>query len=128
MVVHGHDGLDEITLTGTTTICEAAAGRVNSYFITPEQFGFTRCRPQDLTGGDPVENAAIARSILGGDPGPKRDVVLLNAAVCLYMAHDHMTLRQCVQMARETIDSGQALKKLEDFIAATHAAAGGAPV
>jgi anthranilate phosphoribosyltransferase len=118
--------LDEITLTGTTTICEAAAGRINSYFINPEQFGFERCRLRDLTGGGPAENAIIARSILSGDKGPKRDVVLLNAAVCLYMANNHMTLRQCVKTAEEIIDSGRALRKLEDFVAATNAVAGDA--
>jgi anthranilate phosphoribosyltransferase len=120
MVVHGHDGLDEITLTGTTTICEASDGRLNSYFITPEQFGLTRCSLKELTGGDPAENAEIARAILRGEPGAKRDVVLLNSAVCLYMARHDATLRQCVALARELIDSGRALAKMEAFVAATN--------
>ncbi|MDR1135604.1 MAG: anthranilate phosphoribosyltransferase [Clostridiales Family XIII bacterium] len=120
MVVHGHDGLDEITLTGTTTICEVSGDRLNSYFITPEQFGLKRCEPGDMTGGDPQQNAAIARSILGGERGAKRDVVLMNSAVCLYMAYNHITLRQCLKMAGEIIDSGKALQKLEDFISATN--------
>ncbi|MDR1960742.1 MAG: anthranilate phosphoribosyltransferase [Gracilibacteraceae bacterium] len=123
MVVHGHDGLDEITLTGTTTICEVAGRKLNSYFITPEQFGFARCAPEELVGGEPRENAAILREILAGEPGPRRDIVLLNAAVCLYMAYNNSTLRDCVQKARDLIDSGAALRQLEKFIAATREAA-----
>jgi len=119
MVVHGHDGLDEITLTGTSTICEVADGRLNSYFITPEQFGLSRCTLRDLVGGDPAENAAIARRILSGERGPKRDTVVLNAACCLYMGHDHITMRECVRMAQELIDSGSAMEKLKDFIRLT---------
>ncbi|MDR2156811.1 MAG: anthranilate phosphoribosyltransferase [Clostridiales Family XIII bacterium] len=121
MVVHGHDGLDEITLTGTTTICETNDGSLNSYFITPEQFGLTRCGLKELTGGDPGENAEIARAVLGGTRGAKRDIVLLNAAFCLYMARRDVTLRRCVGIAAELIDSGAAMKKMNDFVAATHA-------
>ena len=119
MVVHGRDGLDEITLTGTTTICEVSRGGLNSYFITPEQFGLERCQPEDLTGGEPDENAEIAMAVLGGEAGARRDVVLLNSAVCLYMAYDNVTLRQCLAMARDIIDSGRALAKLKEFAAAT---------
>lgn len=120
MVVHGHDGLDEITLTGSTTVCEVCDGRLNSYFITPEQFGLTRCTLGELRGGGPAENATIARDILSGQMGAKRDIVLLNAAVCLYMMHNHVTLRQCVELARELIDSGKALEKMNAFIRATN--------
>ena len=120
MVVHGHDGLDEITLTQTTTICEVSDGRLNSYFITPEQFGFKRCRPEDLTGGYPEENARIAREILSGATGPKRDTVILNSAVCLYMTHNDVTMRQCIKMATEIIDSGKALDKMNEFIRVTN--------
>jgi anthranilate phosphoribosyltransferase len=123
MVVHGRDGLDEITLTGTTTICEAIDGKLNSYFITPEQFGLSRCRPEELTGGAPEENARIAREVLQGKTDAKRDIVVLNSAVCLYMANNHMTLRQCVKMAQDIIDSGAALDKLNAFVAATNEAA-----
>jgi anthranilate phosphoribosyltransferase len=119
MVVHGHDGLDEITLTGSSTICEVADGRLNSYFITPEQFGLSRCRLSDLTGGAPAENALIARAILSGEKGPRRDTVLLNSACCLYMGKNNMTMRQCVALAAELIDSGAAMKKLEDFALAS---------
>jgi anthranilate phosphoribosyltransferase len=120
MVVHGHDGLDEITLTGPSTICEVSDGRLNSYFLAPEQFGFDRCQPQDLIGGSPEENAAIARRILGGEKGPKRDTVVLNAACCLYMGKPDLTMRRCVALAQEIIDSGAAKKKLDDFIRATN--------
>ncbi|MDR3296443.1 MAG: anthranilate phosphoribosyltransferase [Clostridiales Family XIII bacterium] len=122
MVVHGHDGLDEISLTGSTTICEVADGRLNSYFITPEQFGLERCRISDLAGGDPSENAEIARAVLSGEKSPRRDIVLLNAAVCLYMAQSHMTLRQCLKMAGDLIDCGKAMEKMELFVSATNAA------
>lgn len=119
MVVHGHDGLDEITLTGTSTICEVADGEMNSYFITPEQFGLTRCVLAELTGGDPQENAAIARRILSGEKGAKRDTVVLNAACCLYMGKNNVTMRECVRIAQELIDSGQALDKLDEFVRVT---------
>lgn len=120
MVVHGHDGLDEITLTGTSTICEVANGRLNSYFITPEQFGLSRCRMSDLVGEGPRENAETARSILSGEKGPKRDTVVLNAACCLYMGKNDVTMRECVRSAEALIDSGKALAKMNDFIRLTN--------
>lgn len=116
MVVHGHDGLDEVSLCGSSTVCEVNGGRLNSFFLDPTQFGFEICQPADLVGGDPQENAAIAREILSGAKGPKRDIVLLNAAVCLYMAYNNITLRECVRMAADLIDSGKAMKQLEAFI------------
>lgn len=115
MVVHGHDGLDEISLTGTTTVCEVNDGKLNSYFITPEQFGLSRCQMSELVGGDPHENAEIALGVLHGEKGPKRDIVTLNAAFCLYMARSNVTLRECVRIAQEIIDSKKALAKLEEF-------------
>jgi len=127
MVVHGHDGLDEITLTGASTICEVAGGRLNSYFVTPEQFGLPRCGLPDLSGGTPPENAKIALRILSGDDkGPKRDIVALNAACCLYMAKNDITMRECVRMAQGLIDSGSALRTMESFVRATNEAASAA--
>jgi len=120
MVVHGHDGLDEITLTGTSTICEVVDGRMNSYFITPEQFGLHRCSLSELIGGNPEENAEIARNILSGEKGPKRDIVVLNAACCLYMGKNNSTMRECVQLAQKLIDSKKALRTLEAFVCATN--------
>jgi len=116
MVVHGHDGLDEITLTDTTTICEIADGKINSFFITPEQLGLKRCELSDLIGGEKEENAVIAQNILNGEKGPKRDVVVLNSAFCLYMSYNDITLRDCVRMAEEIIDSGKAKAKLDEFV------------
>ena len=117
MVVHGHDGLDEITLCDTTTICEINDGQLNSFFLSPEQLGLARCTKEALVGGDPQENAEIAREILSGVRGPKRDVVLLNAAVCLYMTYNQMTLRECVRYGENLIDSGKAMEQLNRFIA-----------
>lgn len=116
MVVHGHDGLDEITLCDTTTICEVSDGKLNSFFITPEQLGLKRCKVAELVGGDPSINAQIAWDILDGVKGPKRDVVVLNSAFCLYMSHNHITLRECVKMAEELLDSGKAKNQLERLI------------
>lgn len=120
MVVHGHDGLDEITLTGTSTICEVADGNLNSYFITPEQFGLTRCEISDLTGGNPTENAEIARAILSGEKGPKRDIVVINSACCIYMARNDITMRECVRMAQDLLDSGKVMEKLDEFVRVTN--------
>ncbi|HKL99589.1 MAG TPA: anthranilate phosphoribosyltransferase [Mobilitalea sp.] len=116
MVVHGHDGLDEVSLSTKSTVCEVNQGQVNSFFLDPHQFGFEYCDRKELVGGDPAENAEIAMRILQGERGPKRDVVLLNSAVCLYMSYNNITLRECVKMAAEMIDSGKALKQLEMFI------------
>ena len=116
MVVHGHDGLDEITLTTKSTVCEVNNGQTNSFFLDPHQFGFEYCKPEDLTGGDPACNADIARRILSGEKGPKRDIVLLNSAVCLYMSYNNITLRECVKLAAYMIDSGKAMEQLNKFI------------
>ena len=120
MVVHGHDGLDEVSLAASSTVCEVADGRINSFFLDPWQFGFTPCRTEDLVGGDPAETPRSARRILKGERGPKRDVVLLNSALCLYMALGDRTLRDCVRLAAQQLDSGAALAKLEQFIRLTH--------
>ena len=80
MVVYGQDGLDEISMSAPTTVCEVRDGNYESYVITTEQFGFERCKKEDLAGGTPEENAKIARRILEGEKGPKRDAVVLNSA------------------------------------------------
>jgi anthranilate phosphoribosyltransferase len=121
MVVHGHDGLDEVSLSTKTTICEVNQGRVNSFFLDPGQFGFEYCDKEELTGGSPEENAEIAKRILNGEKGPKRDIVLLNSAICLYMSYDNITLRECVRLAAEMIDSGKALRQLESFVRLSNA-------
>lgn len=116
MVVHGHDGLDEVSLCTRSTVCEVNNGRINSFFLDPKQFGFEYCRPEDLVGGTPEENAEIARRILKGEKGSMREIVLLNSAVCLYMAYNQITLRECVRLAAEMIDSGKAMRQLEAFV------------
>ncbi|MDR3256256.1 MAG: anthranilate phosphoribosyltransferase [Endomicrobium sp.] len=120
MVVHGHDGLDEVTLSDTTTICEVNNGKLNSFFITPEQFGLKRCKLSELRGGTPQENKEIALNVLNGEQGTKKDTVILNSAMCLYMFYDNITLKQCLKMAQEMIDSKKALNKLNEFIKLSH--------
>lgn len=121
MVVHGHDGLDEISLSAKTTVCEVNEGRVNSFFLDPHQFGFDYCKQEELKGGDPALNAEIARAIFSGEKGPKRNVVLLNSAICLYMTYNNITLRECVRLAEQIIDSGKAMEKLNSFIRLSNA-------
>ena len=117
MVVHGHDGLDEATICDTTTVSEINNGKASSFFLSPEQIGLKRGTKDALRGGDPSENAKIALSILSGEErGAKRDAIVLNSALCLYMGNSDKTLRECVKMAEELIDSGKAMRKLEEFI------------
>lgn len=116
MVVHGKDGLDEISLSSETVICQIRDGKTESYTITPEQFGLTRCKPADLVGGTPAENAEIARAILRGETGPKRDAVLLNSAAALCIAKPELDWGKGLQIAAETIDSGKAMRQLEAFV------------
>lgn len=116
LCVCGSDGMDEVTLTGETRLCEIRDGILKSYDITPEQYGFQRCSLQELSGGTPSENAEIIRKILSGDEkGPRRDVVVLNAAMALYLGIDNIVIQECVKLAQELIDSGKAAMKLEEF-------------
>ena len=117
LVVHGEDGLDEITLGGQTTVCELKRGAITSYSINPEEFGFPRVSMASLRGGSPQENAAILRRVLGGETGPHRDIVLINAAAALVAGDRAEDLDQGVQLAAEAIDSGKAVEKLEGLIA-----------
>jgi anthranilate phosphoribosyltransferase len=116
LVVYGQDGLDEISMSAPTSVCEVREGRFKSYMIEPEEFGFTRCRKEDLMGGSPAENAQITRDILSGKPGPRRDAVLLNSAAAIYIARPSLSVSEALVLARETIDSGKALDQLERFI------------
>lgn len=112
----GSERMDEVTLTGETYVCEIRNGELISYEITPEQFGFKRCRLEDLVGGSPVENAQITMDILTGkERGPKRDVVVLNSAMALYLGIDNCTVAECIKLAQDIIDSGKAAAKLEQF-------------
>lgn len=119
MVVYGQDKLDEISLSSATSVCEFNNGEYKNYEICPEDFGFKRCDKDDLKGGTPEENAKIVRAVLSGEKGPKRDVVLMNAGAALYISEKAKTLKDGVKLAAELIDSGAAMKKLEEFIKAT---------
>ncbi len=114
-VVHGCDGLDEITLTGDTRVCELNTGKIREYIVKPEDFGLQRCALEELKGGTPEENAEIVKKVLSGEKGPRRDIVLMNAAVAIIAAGRAETLEDGTKMARESIDSGEAAKKLADL-------------
>ncbi|MBQ2801382.1 MAG: anthranilate phosphoribosyltransferase [Lachnospiraceae bacterium] len=116
IVAYGQDGLDEISLSAPTTCCEIRDGKLKSYVLNPENYGFKLCKKQDLVGGDPKENAEITRAILNGEKGPKRDAVVLNSAACIYMAKDNVTFEDAIKMAEEIIDSGKAKEQLDKFI------------
>ncbi len=116
MVVYGMDKLDEISLSAPTKICELREGWYKTRIITPEQFGFERCKKEDLKGGTPAENAAITKGILKGDKGHKRNAVLLNAGAALYIAGKAESMKDGVVLAAELIDSGKAYETLEKVI------------
>ena len=116
MVVHGEDGLDEISIGAPTFVCEVRGGWVRSYTITPEQFGFSLCSKEDIKGGTPEENAKILRAVLSGEKGPKRNAAVLNAAAALYITGQYASIEGAVKMADSIIENGLAIKKLDDFI------------
>jgi anthranilate phosphoribosyltransferase len=115
-VVHGLDGLDEITLTDRTRVSEGKASRITTYFIEPRDFGFERVRLKDLSGGDAYENARITREILEGREGPRQQLVMLNAAPALVACGKAAHLSEAVERARGAIRSGAAMEKLESLI------------
>lgn len=119
MVVHGSDGLDEITISGTTRVAEVRDGQVRTYEVTPEEFGLTRAPLEAISGGDAPENARIIQEILSGKKSPCRDVVLLNAAATLVAAGRANHLSEAMPMATKSIDSGAAQAKLEGLVAFT---------
>ena len=122
MVVYGQDKLDEISMCAPTSVCEIKDGWFQSYEIVPEQFGYTRCSKEELQGGTPEENAAITRAILSGEEkGAKRQAVCLNAGASLYITGKAATIEEGVRMAEQLIDSGAAMKKLEEFVQETNA-------
>jgi anthranilate phosphoribosyltransferase len=113
LVVHGLDGLDEITITGPTRVAEVREGSVRSYEVEPEEFGLARATLQEISGGNAGENAAIVRAVLGGEKSPRRDVVLLNAAAALVAAGRADRIADAVPLAAQSIDSGAAAGKLD---------------
>jgi anthranilate phosphoribosyltransferase len=115
-VVHGADGLDEITITGPTTVFQVEEGRVQKGRWTPADFGMDTAPIEALKGGDPDANAAIVRSVLDGESGPRRDIVIANAAAALFVAGRASDLKAAVTIAAESIDTGAARRKLEQVV------------
>lgn len=123
-VVHGADGLDEISTTGYTKISECRGGAVSTFYLHPGDLGLAKATAADLAGGGAAENAAIARGILAGESGPRRDIVLLNAAAALLIAGRTATLREGLPLAAAAIDSGRARDVLDRLVAVS---TGGSP-
>jgi len=119
LVVHGRDGLDEISISAPTRICEVAYGQVRTFDVMPEDLGIQRQPLEAVRGGDTQMNAAIARAVLGGASGPRADIVAANAGAALYVAGAAPTIREGVALARQAIVSGKAMQKLEQLIAVT---------
>jgi len=120
VVVHSHDGLDEISISAATCVCEVRDGELRSYELKPEEIGIERHAIEGITGGDARENANIAREILGGGIGPRAEIVAANAGAALYVSGAAPTIRDGVTMARESIASGSAMAKLEELVAVTN--------
>jgi anthranilate phosphoribosyltransferase len=116
LVVHGEDGIDEISLSAPTTCAEIRNGEIRHYTINPKDFGLSMCKKEELLGGDATRNAKITLDILNGQKGPKRDVVLLNSAACIYLTGDGMTIDEAIGIAADVIDSGRAKSQLERFV------------
>ena len=121
LVVHGHDGLDEITITGPTRVAEVREGQVRSYEVSPEQFGIPRASLEDISGGDAMRNAEIILEILAGTESPRRDVVLLNAAAALVAVGRAEAIGDGLPLAAASLDSGAAAEKLQGLVRFTTA-------
>ncbi len=120
-VVHGSDGLDEITTAGPTTIASLENGTVRTFEVTPEEVGLPRVRPDLLKGGDARDNAEALRAVLRGERGPYRDVALFNAAAALVVAGRAGDLRDGMELAAKSVDSGEAHRRLERLVTASNA-------
>jgi anthranilate phosphoribosyltransferase len=120
LVVHGEGGLDEMSLNGPTIVCELREGWTSRYELSPQDVGLKPAPIEAVLGGDVATNAAILRSILGGEKGARRDIVLLNAGAALYAAEKARKIREGVEMAAHSIDSGAAGEALEQLIAVTN--------
>ena len=122
-VVHGADGIDEMSTTGHTKVSECRNGAVSTFYVHPSDFGIDKADRQDLQGGDAAANAAILREVLAGKRGPRRDVVLLNAGASLFVGGKTASVRDGIDRAAHAIDSGAARRTLDAMIAASHASA-----
>ena len=114
-VVHGANGMDEVSISSRTHVVEMRRGEMRQFVISPEDFGMTSARIETILGGDALENARIIESVFGGEPGPRRDVVLLNSAPAIVAGGAAKTWKEGLQLAAEAIDSGTALKKLKEL-------------
>lgn len=122
-VVHGADGIDEVSTTGHTKVSESRDGAVNTFYVHPSDFGIAKSDPTALRGGDAAENAAIIRDVLAGTRGPRRDVVLLNAGVALFVSGRVGTIREGIAVAASAIDSGAAAERLQRMVESSRAEA-----
>lgn len=127
LVVHSHDGLDEISLSAPTHVCEVRDGEVRSYDVTAEELGLRSHSIEAIAGGDARENAGIARAVLQGETGARRDIVAANAGAALYVSGSVPTMREGVAIAVETMASGRAMAKLQELIVATNAYSAASP-
>jgi len=127
LVFYGEDGLDELTTTGPSRVFELKAGTVTEYELDPKDLGLGRSRPEDLRGGTPAENAALLRQVLGGEPGPRADVVVLNAAAAVLAAGKAEQWPQAVAVARESLNSGRAKQALSRLVETSKAPANPSP-
>ena len=116
MVVYGTDGLDEISASSLTKVCEVINGNYKTYEIEPELFGMKKCKKEDLLGGTPKENAQITRDILSGAQGAKTDAVILNSAAAIHIAKPENSIKQAIDIAKDIIESKKALNQLESYI------------
>ena len=116
LVVHGLDGLDEISPIGKTIVAEVKKDKIEKYEISPEDFGIERCSIKDIAGGTPEYNAEVIKKIFSGEKGPKRDAVVLNTAAALYVGEAASSLEEGIEIANNILDEGLAMEKLEEFI------------
>jgi len=117
LVVHGTPGIDEVSICGKTKVSMLADGEIRTFFVAPEDFGFSRASPEEIAGGSVEENARMLRAVLAAEEeGARRDVVLLNAGAAIFAAEEADSLEEGVEMAKDALESGQALRKLYEFV------------
>jgi anthranilate phosphoribosyltransferase len=119
VLVHSDDGIDELGISGTSTVTDynAATGEITTYSVTPEQFGLERGTREEILGGDVAQNVAITRAILSGEDGPRRSITLLNAGAGIYAANAASSYAEGIEMAKRALDSGAAMTKLDQLVA-----------
>lgn len=120
LVVYGVGGIDELSTIGKTIIADVEGDKIKNYVLNPEDFGFEKAKPKDIAGTTPDKSAKIAKDILEGKKGPMRDIVLLNAGAAIYVGNKAKNIREGIELAKESIDSGNAYRKLNEFIQATN--------